>query len=245
MTEVYTFCILFLFSSASRISSYRDCHDSESLPKRHVQISSLWKQWIFCLIALVTLGTTSEPKEEFNTRFHTIFLLFLLWILGISLEVYHLLLDRCEQVDDLNLEIIHAFHFFHNSFTSLCSFSHIISVLWILNTFHSLKMRLLLLFLILLLPDMIFKRRVEQDHFFHHLNIIGSQHIHLDLCVCALLLNCIQLFATPWTVACQVSLSMGFPRQEYWSVLPCPPLGDLPEPEIEPTCLALAGGFFT
>ena len=143
-----------------------------------------------------------------------------------------------------DLEIIHAFHFFHNSFTSLCSFSHIISILWILNTFHFLKMRLLLLFLILLLPDMIFKRRMEQDHFFHHLNI-GSQHIHLDLCVYVLLLNCIQLLATPWTVACQVSLSMGFPRQEYWSLLPCPPLGDLPEPEIEPTCPALAGGFFT
>ena len=95
-----------------------------------------------------------------------------------------------------DLEIIHAFHFFHNSFTSLCSFSHIISILWILNTFHFLKMRLLLLFLILLLPDMIFKRRMEQDHFFHHLNI-GSQHIHLDLCVYVLLLNCIQLFCDP------------------------------------------------
>ena len=112
MIEVYTFCILFLFSSASRISSYRDCHDSESLPKRHVQISSLWKQWIFCLIALVTLGTTSEPKEEYNTRFHTIFLLFLLWILGISLEVYHLLLDGCEQANDLRSWNHSCFSFF-------------------------------------------------------------------------------------------------------------------------------------
>ena len=38
---------------------------------------------------------------------------------------------------------------------------------------------------------------------------------------------------TPWTVACQVPLSMGVSRQEYWSGLPCPPLGDLPNPRIE------------
>ena len=41
-------------------------------------------------------------------------------------------------------------------------------------------------------------------------------------------------FATPWTVACQASLSMGFSRQEYWSGLPFPPPGDLPDPGIEP-----------
>ena len=39
---------------------------------------------------------------------------------------------------------------------------------------------------------------------------------------------------TPWTVACQAPLSMGFSRQEYWSGLPCPPPGDLPNLEIEP-----------
>ena len=41
------------------------------------------------------------------------------------------------------------------------------------------------------------------------------------------------LFATPWTLAHQASLSMGFPRQEYWNGLPFPPPGDLPNPEIE------------
>ena len=41
------------------------------------------------------------------------------------------------------------------------------------------------------------------------------------------------LFATLWTVACQAPLSMGFSRQEYWSGLPCPPPGDLPDPGIE------------
>ena len=42
------------------------------------------------------------------------------------------------------------------------------------------------------------------------------------------LLNHVQLFATPWTVAHQAHLSMGFSRPGYWSVLPCPPPGDLP-----------------
>ena len=51
---------------------------------------------------------------------------------------------------------------------------------------------------------------------------------------------------TPWTVACQI-LSIGFPRQAYWSKLPSPSPGDLSDPEIgvEPTSPALASGFFT
>ena len=48
-------------------------------------------------------------------------------------------------------------------------------------------------------------------------------------------------FETSWTVTHQTPLSMGFPRQEYWSGLPCPPLGDLPDPGIRPTSPALAG----
>ena len=61
-------------------------------------------------------------------------------------------------------------------------------------------------------------------------------------------LSRVQLFATPWTVAYQSPQSMEFSRQEYWSVLPCPPPGDLPNPGIKPTSLmspALAGEFFT
>ena len=45
----------------------------------------------------------------------------------------------------------------------------------------------------------------------------------------------IQLFVTPWTVAGQSPLSMGFPRQEYWSGVPCPTPGNLPDPGIEPS----------
>ena len=58
----------------------------------------------------------------------------------------------------------------------------------------------------------------------------------------------VRLSVTPWTVTCQASLSMGFSRQEYWSGLPFPSPGDLPDPGIEPASLmspALAGGFFT
>ena len=58
----------------------------------------------------------------------------------------------------------------------------------------------------------------------------------------------VQLFATPWTIAHQAPLSMGFSKQEYWSGFPCPPPGDLPNPGIKPVSLrspALAGGFFT
>ena len=58
----------------------------------------------------------------------------------------------------------------------------------------------------------------------------------------------IRLFATPWTIACQAPPSMGFCRQEYWSGLPCPPPGDLPDPGIEPASVlspSLARGFFS
>ena len=58
----------------------------------------------------------------------------------------------------------------------------------------------------------------------------------------------ISLFATPWTAACHVPLSMGFPRQEYWNGLQFPSPGDLPNPGMEPPPLnspALADEFFT
>ena len=69
-----------------------------------------------------------------------------------------------------------------------------------------------------------------------------------DLCACVLShFSRVQLFATPWTAAGQAPLSMGSSRQEYWSVLLCPPPEDLLNPGIETVSLissALTGRFF-
>ena len=65
------------------------------------------------------------------------------------------------------------------------------------------------------------------------------------MCALGCSVGCVRLFGTPWVVARQTPLSMGFPRQEYWSGLPCPPPWDLPDPGMEFGCPALAGGFFT
>ena len=60
------------------------------------------------------------------------------------------------------------------------------------------------------------------------------------LCACVLgCFNCVQLFAALWTEAHQAPVSMGFSKQEYWSGLPCPLSGDLPNAEIEPVSLSL------
>ena len=58
----------------------------------------------------------------------------------------------------------------------------------------------------------------------------------------------VQPFVTPWILAREAPLSMGFSGQVYWSGLPCPSSGALPDPRItleSPTSPALAGGFFT
>ena len=58
-------------------------------------------------------------------------------------------------------------------------------------------------------------------------------------------LSRVQLFAAPWTVAYQAPPSMGFSRQEYWSGLPFPSPGDLPNPGIEPDSPALQADALT
>ena len=58
------------------------------------------------------------------------------------------------------------------------------------------------------------------------------------MCESSVIQLCPTLYS-PWTVACQVPLSIGSSRQEYWSELPFPTPGDLPNPSIEPTSLAL------
>ena len=61
----------------------------------------------------------------------------------------------------------------------------------------------------------------------------------------ARVLSHVGLFATPWRVTCHAPLSTGFFRQEYWSGLPFPSPGDLPDPGTEPVSPVLVGGFFT
>ena len=70
---------------------------------------------------------------------------------------------------------------------------------------------------------------------------IKCNKLLLCVCVCVCVCVCmhldasvIWLFVTLWTIACQVSLSMGFSRQEYWSGLPCPPPLNFPDPGFEP-----------
>ena len=72
-------------------------------------------------------------------------------------------------------------------------------------------------------------------------------HTHTHACVLHHFSR-VQLFATPWTVAHQAPLSMGFSGQEYCNGLPCPPPGDLPKLGIQtasPASPSLADGFFT
>ena len=67
-------------------------------------------------------------------------------------------------------------------------------------------------------------------------------------CMHAKALQSCPTLCDPMNCSRQAPLLMGFSRQEYWSGLPCPPPGDLPNPGIEPASLtspALAGGFFT
>ena len=52
-------------------------------------------------------------------------------------------------------------------------------------------------------------------------------------------LSCVRLFAAPWNIAYEAPLSLGFSRQEYWSGLPFPSPGDLPDPDVKPVSPAL------
>ena len=98
---------------------------------------------------------------------------------------------------------------------------------------------------------------LKEWHEIRHTNyslLVYRKHSIIVRCVCVCVcqslssLSYIQFFSAPRTVAHQVPLSMGFPRQEYWSEWSFPFPGDLPNPGIKPIPLvspALAGGFFT
>ena len=78
--------------------------------------------------------------------------------------------------------------------------------------------------------------------------MVSIRVLYWCVCICAQLLSHVRLFATPWTIAYQAHLSMGFSKQEYLNGLPFPPPGDLSDPGIIPMSLvapALADRFFT
>ena len=79
----------------------------------------------------------------------------------------------------------------------------------------------------------------KQPCVFIHIHLSFSISFSLSLYVKVKSLSHVQLFATPWTAAYQAPPSMGFSRQEYWSGLPFPSPGDLPDPGIEPKSPAL------
>ena len=99
----------------------------------------------------------------------------------------------------------------------------------------------------------------ERLHFHFSLSCVGEGNGNPLQCSClenprdggawwAAVFSRVQLFATPWTLAHQAPLSMGFPRQESWHGLPCPPPEDLLSLQIESASSefpALADGFFT
>ena len=95
------------------------------------------------------------------------------------------------------------------------------------------------------------KNRICVIHFtcsVQKVSLCKSSPPELTTQCCAQFFSHVRLFVTPWTLARQAPLSLGFSRQEYQSGMPCPPPGDLPNPEMERRSLAsppLAGRFFT
>jgi len=104
-------------------------------------------------------------------------------------------------------------------------------------------------FFLFLFPDQVFSLVIScffcalfpRPYHYRSIPLYMLQLINVRACV----ISCVQLFVTLWTIAYQVPLFMEFSRQEYWSGLPFPPPGDLPDPGIKPVSPALAGRFFT
>ena len=122
-----------------------------------------------------------------------------------------MLIPACCQVAFHCMDIPHLFMHSHvNGHLGVSSFRHLCS------SFNSFRIKLLWTFL--------------YKCFCRH---------SFNFSVKVKLLSCVQLFVTPWTVVHQALLSMESSRQEYWSGLPCPSVGDLPYLEIKPRSLTL------
>ena len=73
----------------------------------------------------------------------------------------------------------------------------------------------------------------------------SSSLVSSSVCVCVCVLSLVQISVTPWTIAHQTPWSMEFSKQEYWSMLPLPSPGDLPDSGIKPVSPALVDRFYT
>ena len=89
--------------------------------------------------------------------------------------------------------------------------------------------------------DFLFCYRFSQVRPPHPQQEVGFLLIEECVCVCSI--SHIRLFVAPWTAACQDPLSMGFPRQEYWSGLPCPAPGGLTDTGINTSVLHWQAGY--
>ena len=124
---------------------------------------------------------------------------------------------------------------------------------------HSKVILLILPTSLIWLPDLILYVLYSYTH--THTRARARVCIYIYVCVCVYTYICIYMhiythtwmlscsvmsdsFATPWTAACQVRLSMGFSRQRFWSGLSFSSPGDLPDPGIEPVSSALARRLF-
>ena len=88
------------------------------------------------------------------------------------------------------------------------------------------------------------KRNIKTCHLNYHMDFLFwaySMQRFWESIVC--IISHVWLFVIPWTADLWAPLSMGFSRQEYWSGLPFPPPGDLPNPGIKPKSSASVGGF--
>ena len=97
----------------------------------------------------------------------------------------------------------------------------------------------------LLYQTMLFPKLEKKKKQYNPISVQVSSLLWIPICVLSHFSH-VWLFATPWTVAHQAPLSMGLSRKEYWSGLPCPPPGGLPDSGIESASLkssALAGMF--
>ena len=149
-------------------------------------------------------------------------------IFALCVSLYHVLLFNFQNDEKMN-EVMNLAHTFLQNFcrgnpqNQVLLHKHLnlfltpgVSI-WVTSNIYSIYSKMSMSFLLATLMDRIL-------------------FIFVHMCVLSHF-SCVQLFAAPWAVVHQAPLSMEFSRQEYYSGLQCPPLGDFPYPGIEPVSL--------